>query len=274
MTSLTIVDNSEDIVIGNTSLNSTSSVTLVKNSTSFENDLSSIKKSSVNEVKVYSSYYPTDELLGELYRVLVSKSKVSIQGSIPDRETGQKLAIDLKIHGFTDIMVAKDPSTGERFAVCQKPSWELGATESVALPLKSKTPTGTLKSWKMTVTDLGEDDLVDENELLNDGIVPSAAPVDCGAGNEIAVKKRACANCTCGLAETETAADKENTALAEGAAIGAASSVAASSVAPAKSACGNCYKGDAFRCASCPFLGKPAFEAGKEKLVLSITDDI
>jgi len=35
-----------------------------------------------------------------------------------------------------------------------------------------------------------------------------------------------------------------------------------------ESECGKCYLGDAFRCASCPFRGKPAFEKGdKVKLV-------
>lgn len=35
-----------------------------------------------------------------------------------------------------------------------------------------------------------------------------------------------------------------------------------------ESACGKCYLGDAFRCASCPFKGLPAFEKGdKVKLV-------
>lgn len=39
-----------------------------------------------------------------------------------------------------------------------------------------------------------------------------------------------------------------------------------------ESNCGKCYLGDAFRCGSCPFLGKPAFEPG-DKVKLQIASN-
>lgn len=56
-----------------------------------------------------------------------------------------------------------------------------------------------------------------------------------------------CENCTCGKKE-----------LMEGGAQG----IAKLENGQVESSCGKCYLGDAFRCASCPYLGKPAFEAG------------
>ena len=102
-----------------------------------------------------------------------------------------------------------------------------------------------------------DDDLVDEDALLAaDGLEPPAA-------DEAAAKcapRKPCENCTCGRKEQLEA---------EGDGVRPPPPADAS-------ACGNCGKGDAFRCASCPHLGKPAFKENTEgsKLVLDLTDDL
>jgi hypothetical protein len=191
---------------------------------------------------IFVEVIPNDSVQGIAFRLLKSKGKLMIDG-IVDREAGQALSTDLKIQGFLDIMAAKDPATGRRFLVCQRPEWTLGSTAKL-----------NLVTTKVTVTNLTEDDFIDENALLDESNIPDPSKEsDCGTGND--GKKRACKNCTCGLADK----DEEPKTVEE-------------KVAKASS-CGNCYKGDAFRCGSCPFLGKPAFEPGQEKVVLAMGDD-
>ena len=74
----------------------------------------------------------------------------------------------------------------------------------------------------------------------------AVAKADCGTGGESGGKRKACKNCSCGLREELESID--------GAPV--------QSGAP-KSACGNCGKGDAFRCATCPHRGTPAYEEGE-----------
>jgi len=107
--------------------------------------------------------------------------------------------------------------------------------------------------------DEDEDDLMDEDDLLTHNLVTPPPEIDveqrqkdmddCGG-------RKACDNCTCGRAQIE----QDEASAAAG--------------PPPTSACGNCGKGDAFRCAGCPHLGKPAFQEGEEHLVLDLTDDI
>ena len=196
-----------------------------------------------------------DDLQAEVFRVLKPLGKV-VFDQISTRELGQDLATDLKIQGFCDISVAKD-ETG-RFVYAQKPAdLVIGSSASVSIPLSTKPKTTV---WSMNASDLAEDDLVDEDDLLDDGIVVDGN--DCGPDVE-GQKKRACKNCSCGLADQE--AEEAKAAITGG---------PVKEVMIKSSACGNCSKGDAFRCAGCPFLGKPTFEAGQEKLVLGLVDDI
>ena len=102
-------------------------------------------------------------------------------------------------------------------------------------------------AWSAAAAATGDDtDLIDEDELLaEEDRAKKEASSDCGTGND--GKRKACKNCSCGLRE-----------LLE-------SEEGASEVPPpAKSACGNCSLGDAYRCAGCPHRGKPAFVDGSE----------
>ena len=138
-----------------------------------------------------------------------------------------------------------------------KPSWKLGASTAVGI-------TAPRTVWSMGTSEIS-DDLVDENELLNDNIqVKKVSGCDEDGPAERGTR-RACKNCSCGLKEEEDAA----------AAAGIKLNLDDASMM--KSACGNCSKGDAFRCASCPHRGKPAFQdttsvGGSVKLALG--DDI
>eukprot|EP01029_Cantina_marsupialis_P029513 TRINITY_DN781779_c0_g1_i1.p1 TRINITY_DN781779_c0_g1~~TRINITY_DN781779_c0_g1_i1.p1 ORF type:complete len:191 (+),score=47.91 TRINITY_DN781779_c0_g1_i1:58-630(+) len=93
---------------------------------------------------------------------------------------------------------------------------------------------------------------IDGAVVIEFDVVPSKEEetpkrMGCGSG-------KPCKNCSCGRAQ-----------LAPGEKIDTSKMV---------SACGNCSKGDAFRCGACPFRGMPAFEPGQERVMLSVVDDI
>ncbi|KAG9025817.1 electron carrier [Tulasnella sp. UAMH 9824] len=102
-------------------------------------------------------------------------------------------------------------------------------------------------------------------------------------------RKKACKNCTCGLAEIEKAEEEEIekrrvVVMLDGSESGETKEVqlsekerlakAAKMASKATSSCGSCYLGDAFRCASCPYLGLPAFEPGQKVEIDFGMDDI
>jgi hypothetical protein len=96
-------------------------------------------------------------------------------------------------------------------------------------------------------------ELIDEDELLDDAdmAAPAAAAADdceVGAGG-----RKACKNCTCGRAEGAMVEKVELTAdMLDN---------------PQEGGCGSCALGDAFRCATCPYLGLPAFKPGEKVCV-------
>lgn len=96
---------------------------------------------------------------------------------------------------------------------------------------------------------IAEEDLLGDEDLQT----KTAAPRE-----DCTTRRRACKNCVCGRAELERQAERDGKPIPEIPAGG----------------CGNCSKGDAFRCANCPFLGKPAFDnTTNGKVVLNMDGD-
>ena len=183
---------------------------------------------------------------------------------------------ELLVAGFADAK-ASACAVGVSGAVSAvKPTWTQGASFSLkSRKLKENTaPTNNgngnngvgaaaSDAWKLIGSGgdvdnelMDDDDLLDESELRAGADEAAAAQA---AGGDCSTKKSACKNCSCGRAEVEATGkeltDEEKKAF--------------------KSACGNCYLGDAFRCAGCPMLGMPAgAPPGETKVTVDIADDL
>ncbi|KAH8596321.1 cytokine-induced anti-apoptosis inhibitor 1, Fe-S biogenesis-domain-containing protein [Bisporella sp. PMI_857] len=119
-----------------------------------------------------------------------------------------------------------------------------------------------------------DDELIDEDTLLTEEDLrrPVNIPPECAprAGK----RRRACKDCTCGLAEKLAAEDaaKRATADAQLATLKLDADDLAEvdfTVQGKVGSCGNCSLGDAFRCDGCPYIGMPAFKPGEEVRLLN-----
>ena len=101
-----------------------------------------------------------------------------------------------------------------------------------------------------------DQDIINEDALLKESEGAQVTKQFCG-DKDVMQGAKPCANCTCGLKE-----------IVEGNQSKLVSEKGDLENGNVESSCGKCYLGDAFRCASCPYRGLPAFEKGdKVKLV-------
>ncbi|CAG7925100.1 unnamed protein product [Penicillium olsonii] len=120
--------------------------------------------------------------------------------------------------------------------------------------------------------DEDEDELINEDTLLNEEdltrpIMPQCQP-------KTGRRRRACKDCTCGLADKLEAEDKERRANADKELnvmkLDTGDLAELDFTVEGKTgSCGSCALGDAFRCDGCPYMGLPAFKPGQEVQILN-----
>lgn len=205
------------------------------------------------------------ELLSQLYEGLSPLGTLHLLYLTSD---SPNLSSNLILAGF-HILTGH---LAEGTVIAQKPSLSAGA--SVSLKTKTAAPTSASLPrrsaaakkaiWELTAP---RGDTIDAESLLTDA--DRARPAVCEPFKAGGPRRRkACQGCTCGLAEEEEAELRSGLAkvvLLDGSEGGGASEVAllekerlsrAAKAAPkATSSCGSCFLGDAFRCASCPYMG-------------------
>jgi len=119
------------------------------------------------------------------------------------------------------------------------------------------------------------EELINEDTLLNEEDLtrPIMPPPECQP--KTGRRRKACKDCTCGLADRLEAEDKERRENADKSLnvmkLNTDDLAELDFTVEGKQtgSCGSCALGDAFRCAGCPYLGLPAFKPGQEVQILN-----
>ncbi|OKL61461.1 Fe-S cluster assembly protein dre2 [Talaromyces atroroseus] len=198
---------------------------------------------------------------------------------MPSMKHGAKLELQDGPFGGNDGREAILAGLVEKDGAFEKPEYQ-----EVVVPLrfgankkKNKAAPEPVKPQNVGFVDYKDDDeLIDEDGLLSEDDLsrPVQLPAECQP--ETAKKRRrACKDCTCGLAaqlEAEDAARREqankdlsvlklNT--------DELNDEVDFTVQGKTGSCNSCSLGDAFRCATCPFIGLPAFKPGEEVKIMN-----
>ncbi|KAH8840604.1 electron carrier [Pyricularia oryzae] len=173
----------------------------------------------------------------------------------------------------------KKKNKGEGGGPVQSPAAATQPTAPAPAAAAKSLPNGVVMVDLNDDFDVSDDEMIDEDELMTeeDLMRPIQQPPECAP--KPGKKRRACKDCTCGLAERLEAQDKARRDKAD-------KQLQEKAATPFKLAsedlneldftvqgktgsCGSCALGDAFRCADCPYIGLPAFKPGEEVTILN-----
>ena len=212
--------------------------------------------------------------LPELLRVLRPGAAVRVVlGLVEGGASEDDVKLDLLVGGLVN---AEQVSVGTSRAAsvaattltlgASKAQFVVGASEKLSLRKRGSAQIESGRAAtavKLGAAELEQEEFIDEAELLDETMPLPAVQKpkdDCETG------KGACENCTCGRAEGRMPAEGKD-----------------GEAAP-QSACGNCYLGDAYRCANCPSKGLPPYHpdeapidksaAAGGKVSLGLVDDL
>jgi len=217
------------------------------------------------------------DMLSELAKALKPSGCIYLHGVVSESATddfrsASSLQSALRLAGYVDVqkptsvaLSDDDKSTlkavhGETpvYVVtlsAKKPEYEVGSSAPLrllSLNNKVEVPSSVTAAWTLTSDDMvdADVDLINSDDLLDedDFKKPDPASLRATCGTDGPKKKKACKNCSCGLAEEQNGEKQE----------------ARKNTQNATSSCGSCYLGDAFRCSSCPYVGLPAFKPGEK----------
>lgn len=201
-------------------------------------------------------------------------------------DTFSALKMRLTLAGFIDSHVVSGAG-GSDVIQARLPDYEAGTTVELDSPELSNIDTVQTQFLALLGQNANDVVLINQAELLDaDGLdATTSTPPDAECAPSQA-KRKPCKNCSCGLADVyygregttiakSSASDmttvvKQNLDLSGENATSSLVDASEASTQPPKSSCGNCALGDAFRCASCPYLGLAPFKPG-EKVSLPTT---
>ncbi|KAJ2493248.1 electron carrier [Coemansia sp. RSA 2050] len=209
---------------------------------------------------------PTTRTQGEL------EQQLKFAGFIGTRVEVQAVSAEglLKLAAANGSIASATGRVLAATALASKPAYNVGAAAALSFGKKAKAkelgPSSVVvpkKAWVLSVDSDDEAEIEDQDELLEDEDLTKPDAASLARPDGVVAKRKACKNCTCGLAEGRMVDESEECKPTDK----PKRFTKPVDVVNVKSACGNCSLGDAFRCSSCPYLGQPSFKPG-EKVVL------